>query len=307
MPHGVGDTCTTSDNDLSNVSVGTLAIGDAAAQPSDPSAFGTYTLTGNALRVDRLVSTAGPTEPLAVNLDLPIILGRDQTWHLQNPSLPPTLSGRHALTIDLTEGGAGLPSDTEVGPLRLVGSTVPGQSPELSFSGGESVNGRDGQPVHLDGVDVFSFPTNLDGVNLSTGPLSISGAAVFLGAASGEGTAGYTATLNTEGTRLDAGSSLVFSLGSEIVSSGPVNLGGATLDLSSEPGRNESCGSVAAGTAYPIVSASGRVRGVLANALPGSTVQVGCGLYRLRYQRWPWLGTTAGVSAVWSVTRRPPP
>jgi hypothetical protein len=104
--------------------------------------------------------------------------------------------------------------------------------------------------------------------------------------------------LNTEGTRLDAGSSLVFSLGSEIISTGPVNLGGATLKLFSEGGRNESCGTVAAGTAYPIVSAQGHLRGVFANALPWSTVQVGCGLYRLRYVRWPWLGAPAGVSAV---------
>jgi hypothetical protein len=63
-------------------------------------------------------------------------------------------------------------------------------------------------------------------------------------------------------------------------------------------GANETCGSVAAGTSYPIVSARGRLRGVLANALPGSTVRVGCGLYRVRYQRRPRPRESAGVSAV---------
>src|SRR5450432_1503690 len=63
-------------------------------------------------------------------------------------------------------------------------------------------------------------------------------------------------------------------------------------------GANETCGSVAAGTSYPIVSARGRLRGVLANALPGSTVRVGCGLYRARYLRRPRPRESAGVSAV---------
>jgi hypothetical protein len=287
--------CRTSDNDLTGVSVGTLAIGQLVQ--SNPDEYEAYTLTGNALRIDRLVSTDGPTAPISATLNLPIILGRDQTWHLES-SLPTSLTGRHALTIDLTSG-AFLPSDTEVGRLNLDGLTVTGQLSSVIFSGGESLNARDGQPVRLDRVSVRSLQDSPDGVKLSTGPLSISDAVVALGGQSAEeGLAAFTAILSTEGTRLDAGTSLDFSLGSEIVSRGPVDLAGATLNLYNEHGLLETCGSVPAGTSYPIVTAQGRLRGGFANAPPRSTVQVGCGLYRLQYRRWPRPGTAAGVTAV---------
>jgi hypothetical protein len=296
-PDGFDNACTTSDNDLTGVSVGTLAIGESTPEPGYPYEDGEYTLTGNALRIDRLVSTDGQAEPISANLDLPIILGRDQTWHLENSSLPTSLTGRHALTIDLT-GVSSVSGDTEVGRLNLLGPTGTGQPAEISFSGGESLNAQDGRPVRLDDVSVQSHLDSPDGVDLSTGPMSFSDATVGLGSESEEGNGGFTAILSTEGTRLDAGTSLVFSLGSEIVSRGPVDLGDATLKLFSAQGALESCGSVAAGTSYPIVSARGRVRGVLANALPGSLVQAGCGLYRLRYLRWPRPSAAAGVSAV---------
>jgi hypothetical protein len=293
-PDGFTSACPTSDNDLTGVSVGTLAIGESPPEPSNPDQYGTYTLTGNALRIDRLVSTDGSATPIAVNLDLPIILGRDQTWYLENPSLPMPVTGRHALTIDLT-GGVSV-SDIEVGRLSLLNSTGTGSA--INFSGGESLNGRDGQPVHLDGVSIGTALDSPSGIDLRTGPLSISDATVSLGSESEEGNAGFTAIVSTDGTRLDAGTSLVFALGSEIASRGPVDLGGATLDEYSMQGANETCGSVVAGTSYPIVSARGRLRGVLANALPGATLRVGCGLYRVRYLRRPRPGESAGVSAV---------
>lgn len=208
------------------------------------------------------------------------------------------MTGRHALTIDLA-GGASLPSDTEVGHLVLDGLAGTAEaSTELNFTGGESLNARDGQPVRLTAVRVQSMANITFPVELSTGPLSLSDTTVSLGSQSAEGNAGYTAVLSTEGTRLDPGTSLDFSLGSEIVSSGPVDLAGATLRLYNEHGLLESCGSVPAGTSYPIVSAAGHLRGTFANALPGSTLQVGCGLYRLRYVRWSRPAAAAGVTAV---------
>jgi hypothetical protein len=273
--------CGSSTNDLTGITVGTLAINDAHV--SSPGAA--YDIVGNGITL-----TGGLTaSPGAVassgffqsTLGVPITLGARQTWTVAgNPPIlgqvhwgegllisAPVTGSAYGLTIRMSNGATLLLSgDNEVGPLSVVGSNPAGSGPFVSTvllaptSGATPtrLNATDGQPVAITDAQLV-VDGELGPVRLTRGSLDIGGSPTRAGIAT------------APAVRFDARSDAVFNVhigGSaagadyaQLRSTGLVSLGGARLVIVAGGPSPTTCRAPATGTVYTLVRTTGQLTG----------------------------------------------
>jgi hypothetical protein len=256
------DACYNANNDVTGLSVNSISI-----DQNEP-----YAISGDPVTLGAGGLTIAPTGPytLGSQLELPIVLGADQTWSINGFYLLGPVTGNSSLTIEgrpsyilgLGETQVGILGDIEVNTIELSGPVT------YSLNGG-SLNGTDGEPVKVDGAALNAF------TDASVGTLSAISGEVEIG----DGPASSSTTLAVNGaTVLYPQSELAVGITapdqpSRLTGDGPIQLNG-TLSLNQHADSGQTCSALPLGSVFTLVSAHGELSGQFSNAPAGATVQV---------------------------------
>jgi hypothetical protein len=279
-PEPPTEACFTAVNDLTGLSVNELQIDDADAYSLSGDGF---TLGSGGLSTTNFAGSGG-----FATIATPITLGADQTWNISGSvsggdgvNVRGALSGSSAaLTVNLTQSalfdiGGFTPSatDNEVGNVQ-VQSTSNG-----SFWLDAPLNASDGHSLIVQGVTFYPS-------GASVGALEVLSSTTKLGWRASEATtlAATSATFN--GGALDipiTGTGTQPDVDySRLVSTGPVELIGTTLDISDD--SMGGCPTVPAGQTDTLVSTTGTLTGTFSNAPGGSIITTEClSQFRINY------------------------
>ena len=293
-------------NDVTGLTVNNLTIDQVA--PSQGAIVLIRDLTGNPITLNGLlarsnvIDSPAPFVPGFGHVDLPIVLGANQTWTLSGGvsldirgavtgssfSLAVTLGGRSSLYLD----GAAV----SVGPVTVTGadpSQVDGNSFHngyLSVFSGGSINGAGTNPNSVTVTDVY---LNLDQSNV--GPLTISG--VTLSTGDNGGQFAHRAVASVQGSLALKPSGMYISKGiyppsggglpvpgfdsSELTATGNIALNSALFLLQSSnynsSGQPDCNPTLPVGAVYTLVAAGGTLTGTFDNYLtrPASPINNG--------------------------------
>ena len=281
-PTPPASTCGFGVNDLTGLSVGTLAINDANTENGGQ----VYAMSGNGITLTGGLSASPGTilsnGPFESNFTLPITLGATQTWTIAPNPTPPSLGQitypyglsiggpvtgpADGLSIQIGSGATlALSGDDEVGPVSVTGlpSALTGFGPNLAvqaFNGGSAaLNATDGQPITITDAQLNAFGR--------LGPVQMTASQLFAGSSIPP-----AAALNVSSMELDGASTAYFHVVgsgstagsdySQITASGPITLGGARLGaLIGSDLFGAVCPSPPMGTVYTIVSTAGSLTG----------------------------------------------
>ena len=268
------NTCYTSTNNLTGLSVQALTIDDGSG----------YSISGNGFNLGSGGITASNTltelRKQVPRLTTPITLTAPQTWSIDGNGavqgqieFAGNITGTSdALTVKLPHGGQiGVASELETGPVTFEGGTV-------FFSNG-AVNAGDGHSVTAKNTN-FVFgnngPQSVGSLTVSGGYLDVFtgelGTLSVHGAVALEGGASYLPAINKAGTV--AGTDYT-----QLSATGPVTLNGSNLTLTGiefpgeGPGR---CPILKTGDVDTIITSTGKVEGAFGNAADGATVEFAC-------------------------------
>jgi hypothetical protein len=269
--------CYSTSVDTSGYSVASLAIDDGVGYNLTGD---TFTLDGGGLTATTSSSTFDPAQ-----ISAPIELGAPQTWSIDGGGASQGqldlygLSGSEALSIDVSNAGfLDLDDDdADVGDVTIAGADASqtgleaynNGALELAPTGG--LNGDDLDPIQLTDAAVFG-----DG---ELGPVTATGG--VLSAGGGESSADPTGTMSVNGAlSLDGSSALQFAIGSndsasELTSTGAIDLGGATLDITGAA-ADTSCPVVSNGQSFTLISTTSTITGAFANVTGGDDLPLDC-------------------------------
>ncbi len=254
------DTCYLSDNDMSGLSVESLTIDDGDDYKIKG---GEITLGGGGLTASPAIGTSGED---GVSIDLPIELGASQTWSItghggqgaeNGVAIKNALIGPgNALAVSMSNDPLFvLEGDTEVGPISIDG-TQAGAASGVVLSLDE-LNATDGSLVSLSNVG-FEGEGAVGALKASATDL-----------APGE-------PLDASSVSLDASSKIIFGVSgvrnSELVSQGPIELGGSSIELITSGPSRQSCPSLKNGDVYTLISTTGTLSGSFGNAPQGKKI-----------------------------------
>ncbi len=274
------DVCYESNNDLSNLSVNSIAIDDVVP----------YTINGNAITLGSggitatAAATASPSLPL---LNLPITLGTPQTWAIEGGSLSvgQVTGTTDALNIDLSGGStlAFFDSENEAGALTIAGGDPSNIGARADFNGSVLVglpstarlNSTDGQPIHLSDAEIVGSSASTIGPLTSTGGAVVTSEGSSLtvnGAMTLDPTSVVELLINRAGTTPSTDYS-------QLKANGAINLAGASLSLTgfapSGP-SGESCAVLNPGDVDTLVTTTGSLEGTFASIPNGSVIPLSC-------------------------------
>ena len=258
------DTCGNTNNNISGLSVNSLAF------PDPHGALPSYTLAGEPLTL----GSGGLTAEVAVGdfqgqatLSLPITLGAPQTWSLEQWRfvLDGNVTGPEAaLGANLGyRGELAVNSNVEAGPITITGTG--GHLPLEIQNGG--LNATDGHSVSLVNTELYVPPLyNARTADAGVGALTSTASDLILDeplAVSG-------------GVKLDSSSKVQLALSQtgpagELNAQGPVDLANAHLGLFNNGGG---CGTLAPGETKTLVIATGQISGTFAGVLNGGLVEL---------------------------------
>jgi hypothetical protein len=271
------DACYTSANDVSGLSVDQLAIADNDG----------YDLSGQGIALGSGGISAspatGPSGSLA-SIELPITLDAPQTWTIAGPNggaigqsgvaLQSPLTGANdALTIDTSNSsGLLLTSETEVGAISVNGVDTSDTGIAAQANGGVfltssgSLNSSDGSSINLHDAGLEAAGT--------LGSFTSAGGDLVVGEPTG--------VVRVASATFDAASNVTFSIASEaavgtgnsqLVSGGPIALGGASLTIEAPVSGKEACGpTLPIGQRYTFILTTGTISGAFGNAPEGSEI-----------------------------------
>ncbi len=242
-----------------------------------------YSIIGRPITLGAGGLSASPTTSTSAltisELDLPIVLGASQTWNIGDQGaknlfendlyLGGNLTGGGALTIAMSDGPAlYVENQTEVGPVAIDGASASGEHIEngvLLLEDGE-LNSSDREPVDLSNI-FFSGAG-------AVGALSADNSTLHVGNETdpAEG-------IRASSVKLDANAAVLFNIVSsgttaqadysQLVSEGPVELGGVIGVVVSKPTKTASCPVLVPGATYTLLSAADSLSGTFANAPEG--------------------------------------
>ncbi|HEY4812686.1 MAG TPA: hypothetical protein VIH71_16690 [Solirubrobacteraceae bacterium] len=268
------DVCYLGDNDLSNLTVNSIAIEDDVP----------YGIYGDAITLNSGGITATAAAGAAGGgLNLPITLGASQTWAIEGGwlSVGAVTGTTDALNIDLSSAGtlSFLDGENEVGALAIVGSNPSNIGPRAEYNGRVIVgvaastaglNSADAQPVSLSDAGLLATYGSV------VGPLTSTGGSVAV-------SEGATLTVNGRLT-LNATSVLEVILNqssttpgaefAQLKASGTIDLANASLSLSG--GGNGICSVLKPGDMYTLVTTAGSLEGSFAGIPNGSAIPLSC-------------------------------
>ncbi len=286
-------TCYRGQDDLGPATANELTIDASQPYWIVPSSSGdTLTLDGNGA-IPNVGVVAAPTEG-TVNfpaLDVPIVLGSDQTWDIQgagNQSLPGGLqtqvvSGNHTLALNFSNNGSLEVTTLQTGAVTVSGDgwlgTPAGSSTNATFPSA-GVTLQDGSSLEVAGFDTVSGPLSANGSTIGNsidvgggyqpdGTLSVNGGVSF----------NSRTTLNLS---IDRAGTTVGTDYSQLTANGSIDFGGATLALPQGASWSScsSLGHLSPGDTYTPVLATGSltgdlsyvdINGVEQTLTPGST------------------------------------
>lgn len=271
-------TCYQSYNDVSGLSVAALSIDDGVD----------YQIDGNAITLGAGGITASTTATgfQGPQLRLPITLAANQTWSIDGNNngsqlnLDGDVTGATAsLAVTLShQTFLGLQSDNvEVGPVTVTGGDL-SSSGNTAFLNGTlaanhaQLNATDGNPVSVSHAGLFSTDATVGALTLTGASVQVGvpvvpvGMLTVNGALSSDATSVLSMYIAHSGTV--AGTDY-----SQIGATGAVNLGGATLRLSS----NGACPALTPGQVDTLVTTTGALSGTFAGIPDGATVPIFCG------------------------------
>ena len=272
------DACYASLNDLSGLSVESIKFDDGDS----------YLLWGEEITLGSGGLSASPaaesTGSHGDSLYLPIHLSAPQTWSIAGRSggglgengvgVFANLSGSaNALTVEISNAAVLiLRNETEVGPVAVDGANASqsGAHNGLLYLNGE-LNSSDANPVSLNHI-------YLQGSG-AVGALQSSHSEL------GVGVGGYPAEgIEADSATFDSASELFFHISgvdtsagkgySQLISHGPIELGGSTLKVRVEPGEELWCPALPPGLQYTLVSTTGTLSGIFGNAPEGSEIPI---------------------------------
>jgi hypothetical protein len=275
------DVCYESNNNLSNLSVNSIAIDDVVP----------YTINGNAITLGSggITATAAATASSSLPLlNLPITLGTPQTWAIEGGSLSvgQVTGTTDALNIDLSGGStlAFFDSENEAGALTIAGDNPSNIGARADFNGSVVVgvptstaglNSTDGQPISLNDAEIVAIYAS------TIGPLTSTGGAVVASEGSsltvnGAMTLDPTSVVELLISRAGSTPSTDYS---QLKASGAINLAGASLSLTgfapSGP-SGESCAVLNPGDVDTLVTTTGSLEGAFASIPNGSVIPLSC-------------------------------
>lgn len=276
------EACYVSANDLTGLSVEQLQIDNT--EGDDLSGNG-FTLGSGGL------VTTGSLNGFAT-IATPITLGASQTWNVSGGpggdwlTILGALSGTGStLSVNLSHAGAlylggFAPSsaDNEVGSMAVASSD---SDQGETFGLSSTLNASDGHSLTVHGV-------SFDPLAASTGPFisidAVTDIGTFAYDPALEATTGVSTTLTSTSATFDAASTVDLPITgsgtqagsdySQLVSTGNLSLGGATLDVSDD--FVGGCPVVPAGQVDTIISTTGTLTSTFGNASNGSTITTIC-------------------------------
>jgi hypothetical protein len=269
------DACYASTNDVGGLSVEQLAIADNDG----------YDLSGQGIALGSGGISASPATGASgslASIELPITLDAPQTWTIAGPSggaigqsgvaLQSPLTGAgDALTIDTSNSsGLLLASEAEVGAISVNGADTSDTGIAAQANGGVfltssgSLNSSDGSAVNLHDAGLEAAGT--------VGSLTSAGGDLVVGEPTG--------VVRPASATFDAASNVTFSIASEaivgtgnsqLISGGPIALGGASLTIDAPASGKEACGAtLPVGQQYTFILTTGTISGAFGNAPEGS-------------------------------------
>jgi hypothetical protein len=267
-------TCYESKNDLSGLTAESIKLDDGDE----------YTLSGEEITLGGGGLTASPASgsngPSGDVLELPIKLGASQTWSIAGRNEGGlgengaavfgklTGSSSSALTFEISnEAGLFLENETEVGPAAISGADTSEAGVLNGFVAffGE-LNFSNGSPVSVN--HIFLIGSGAFGA-LSTNHAELD---VGRGEDPAEGIAADSATFDSDseiGFQIAGAGSAAGQDYSQLISTGPVELGGSTMIAQVLEPEVGSCPSLHPGQTYTFVSTTGELSGTFANAPEG--------------------------------------
>lgn len=302
-PFTMTEACYGANNDLTDLSVNELQVDDTLG----------YALSGNAFTLGagglKLTTEQNESQQPIAHISLPLTLGASQTWEasaahntFQTLEVTGALTGEgSALAVNLNEaqltlgelGPRGTPTipDDEVGDVTVTGPTtgnVTLKGPETvnvegSLELNADLNATDGNSLTLRNV-ALTTKRNTGPIDATDSRLRISGSGI--GALSLTGSLlQLEGPLQVPSASFDPTSLIEFALDNRgttigtdddpVTSTGPVDLGGANLELkaSIQPTlQTGTCPPPAKDATYTLVSTTGALTGTFADAPDGSTV-----------------------------------
>jgi hypothetical protein len=272
-------TCANSFNDVAAISADSLAI---AGRGYGIGGAG-LTLGGGGLTLTQ----PSPPASGSTTISNPIALGADQAWNLSGPAggaINQTLFGLfgavtgagRALSITLANGtfASFNGTDNEVGPVTITGANSAAANPDsnggvglFNYNGtAPQLNAGNGQPVTVSHASLQGSGT--------IGPLTSTAAAVRIGGGLAP------RTLQAASATFDAQSTTAFFIHStgttagtdysRLTSTGNVALAGGLQVVNFD----QTCPTLALGTAYTLVSTTGALTGTYAGVADGDTISI---------------------------------
>jgi hypothetical protein len=262
-----------SENNVSNLTAESMNIDDGED----------YSIIGKPITLGAGGLFASPTTSTSTltisELDLPIVLDASQAWNIGDQGaqnlfendlyLEGSLTGSGALTVTLNDGPAlYVENKTEVGPVVIDGANASGEHIENGalFLGDGELNSSDREPVDLSNIffsgagtiGALSADNSTLHVGYETDPAEgIRASSVKLGA-----NAAVLFNIVSSGTTAQADYS-------QLVSEGPLELGGVVGVVVSKPTKTASCPVLVPGATYTLLSTTGNLSGTFANAPEG--------------------------------------
>jgi hypothetical protein len=272
-----------SENDLPGLSANGWQINDGHE----------YLISGEPLSLGSggLTITAPELSAPSTDLTIPLTLASSQRWQFSGGEVP---EGQHVTIGSAVSGeSANLTIGLNGAATWMLLGSFPGSSPSIDdelgdvtvegvsepvFELGAGLNATDGHSVTLKGVNFYAS-------SITTGSLISEDAAVHVALASLEQFG--PALLSVQSASLDGGSSLAFAITgsgdqagksySQLQSGGPVDLGGASLELYG------TCPSLPVGEVLTLISTTGSLSGSFGNAANGGVVSCGAVHYQISY------------------------
>ncbi len=267
------DTCYTSNNDLTGLSVNGVSIDDG----------GDYSIGGNGITLGAGGITAAPSASDTGDISLievPLALSADQTWSITAGSLEQQLGIENASVTGSSDTVAVDFSDNTFLDLfngdDEVGAVTASGSGEISLFGPVSLNGTDGNAVRVSGgAGLFAFSGASE-----VGPLTISGGFLDVGTGSSpDGTLAVDGgvTLNSVPSMtmdIDQAGTTPSTDYSQLTASGNVSLGSATTSLGL--GTSGTCPTLDVGDVDTLITTSGTLTGTFSGIPNGTTIPLTC-------------------------------
>ncbi|MEA2374635.1 MAG: hypothetical protein QOD53_1098 [Thermoleophilaceae bacterium] len=286
--------CYSSDNDISGLTATSMSLENTQG----------YFLAGNALTLGSGGLKAAPeTNQCPCNPTLallPIVLGADQTWSIDGSfglTVDGTVTGPHALHIDVGSSSNAYFKDVEVGPVTM--SATGGSRSGFAFfvlmgspSHPSELNGVDGQPVHVSGGILLRASRAVVG-SLSTDNAVVSGAG---SSPPGKLDVNGGVTLDSRSELLGYVAHSGASAGKDywqLAASGPVDLAGASLVLSVSTskgyGPDQRCPKLKRGTVETLIKTKASLKGKFHGIRNKHKVRITCSgkrpTLRIRYKK----------------------